>query len=653
MSPRLILLAYRNLSPAGKARLWLGLTACILAAVLIFGGKPWDVDLTAAKRLKPGDYVKLWTWPAAWLNLFLVGGLFASAGFWALPVRSMPRLPPKVPIPRWFWPMVGGAAVFLAICAWPRLGQSLWHDEASRTKSTMVGTFSEKDDGTFKFKKIKWSDALYDSRLPNHVLQSALSKASNDIWRQLQRPGDLPFSEAALRVPSFLAGLSGVVLLALLLARLGSPLAGVLAAWILALHPWYLRYASEARGYIVVMALLPLLLIALFRAMETAKVRWWIVFGLCQTAMLYAYVTAVYIPLVLNLGALLLMLAWKKHGLDPLRTASHWLVANLLSASLFILLFLPNVPQLLAYIRSEKGQGLGNKLDHLWNQNFLSHLVAGVPWTNSHLTQSNFVELLNQWSASSTFFVSGMALMSALLLFGFYRAVALGAAASLSAVVFVLPPLLSFAETKLRGGFIYEWYLVYAVPGAVALIAIALAFLAGRARSRMGVFTSACFLVLAVGSYAAWTQPQRSLLMTESLQPYREAVLATRPSLDPNAPGQEMILTAFFHAGPLVYDPRIVRCHKVSDIRGLIERAEKESKQLYFNLGYLDTTRFEHPSKYRLIEKSGLFEEVQTWQGFEPSLGMQVFRYVPGSGRGFDFSVYPDDIRPEQGWSYY
>ncbi len=53
-----------------------------------------------------------------------------------------------------------------------------------------------------------------------------------------------------MRVPTLLVGMLSVAAVAWLLLECGFPLAGAIAAFLLALHPWHLRYATEARGYI-------------------------------------------------------------------------------------------------------------------------------------------------------------------------------------------------------------------------------------------------------------------------------------------------------------------------------------------------------------------------------------------------------------------
>ena len=66
--------------------------------------------------------------------------------------------------------------------------------------------------------------------------------------------------EWVVRIPAWLGGVGAVCMLGVLLRRVISPLAGVLAAWLFALHPWHIRFASEARGYSLMLCIIPIVL---------------------------------------------------------------------------------------------------------------------------------------------------------------------------------------------------------------------------------------------------------------------------------------------------------------------------------------------------------------------------------------------------------
>ena len=62
-------------------------------------------------------------------------------------------------------------------------------------------------------------------------------------------------NEFVLRLPGFATSLAAVALLGILMRLWGFPWTGLLAAFLLAMHPWHVRYGIEARGYTFVVLL--------------------------------------------------------------------------------------------------------------------------------------------------------------------------------------------------------------------------------------------------------------------------------------------------------------------------------------------------------------------------------------------------------------
>ena len=616
---------YLRLGPAGRARVWLGLAGLILLLVILFGGKPWNVRLEAGEDPSTRDYMKMWFWPAAVGNFFFVGILALMAPWWTRPAQSVPDISIDRAPPKWFWPLVSLAAVFLLCTAWPRMDQSVWHDEANRVKNETVGSYKILPDGTAEFRPVSWLDTFFFCRMPNHVLQSAASRACHDFWESVSRPAGFPLSETALRIPSLIAGVAGLAMLAILLKALGLPGTGVLAAWILALHPWYMRYASEARSYGIALALVPAVLFFLLRSLQTDRTRWWAAFGLAQFALVYAYVTAVYVPLVANLLVFLVMIAMRRQGLDFARVWPRWLVTNLLSGALFIQLYAPCVPQMVNYLSGVKAAGGGWTLDYFWMGNFLAHLLGGIPWTYTKMYPSDHLEMLCWAIDHPAVFVAIVFFGVGFLVLGIRNMVVRGPFHALVAGAFLLPAVLAFINAKLTGTYLFEWYVIFILPGVCALVAVGMADSLPTGKSwRIGVIAMSCAML---AGYWYWTQPQRALMMAEPLQPYRDAVLLTRPSLDPNHPGQRDIITACFHAKPLVYDPRIQMIRSVDEMQALVREADASGKQLYFNIAYPETAKLSEPHLYAYLLKSGLFEHVRELQGMYPELDLDVYRY--------------------------
>jgi 4-amino-4-deoxy-L-arabinose transferase-like glycosyltransferase len=132
--------------------------------------------------------------------------------------------------------------------------ESFWHDEA--------WTWGLVRDGG-----LLWKLTRLDAHPP---LYFALLHA----WARF---GD---SEAWLRLPSTLAGIASVLLIARLGRRLGGPRAGLAAALFLALSPYAIRYSREARSYALLFLLCLAALDAVLDLRDDPESRSWIRLGL-------------------------------------------------------------------------------------------------------------------------------------------------------------------------------------------------------------------------------------------------------------------------------------------------------------------------------------------------------------------------------------
>jgi hypothetical protein len=634
-----------------RVQVVLVLLAGLLVVVLVAARKPWAVGISPDRAMKVGEYVTIFVWIALAADVFLFGFLAATASWWVGEPVAGTDGETRAAAPRWFWPLIVVAMIVNAFLCWPRLGHSFWHDETLPMRNAILGIYKKRDDGTVRLREVSWLATFYSYRKPNHALYSGLARAANSVWRTVARPRGLQFHEGVIRFPAFLAGIGSIASIALLLRHFGFFSAGVMAAFLTALHPWHIRYASEARAYAFVLLLVPLVIYALLRAVEGGRWRWWIAFGLAEFFLLYFYLFCLHLLVVVNVCAVVALALHHGIGRRLFSQVARWFAVNVFAAALFLPLILPCVPQFLEYVKTTPGQG---QLSLDWIGNYLSHLLAGIPWACYGYTEPTAIELQRVFVAQPLGSVLIAFLAVGLLAVGVRKFFTRSGPSMVVPVIFLIPPIFCYAETAARGGFIYDWYLLFFLPGAIALVAVGMQDVIDLARTALGNKIAVATCVLWISGYTAWTTPQREFLRSHSIQPNRESVLATRPTLDPHDPRQKNILTATFYGAPEPYDPNIIMFRNARELGDLVRRADAEGKPLFLNLGYLTTVEGEHPAKYELLKTSGLFEEVGLFSGFEPSMhSRHVFRYIPGSAAGFDFHSVPSDRgRPGTGYSY-
>jgi len=610
------------------ARLVLWASLVGLIAHLIVGAKPWSGGIVG--RLAEGlpareiDYAETYRW---WISLgsaALALGLLATLRHWIGPRRA-------AECPELAAPGRGGRAVAAvaalamlttAVMAAPRLAFPFWDDERRTVTHSVDGEYLRDGEGDLVFRGVRWRDSwLYSLNCPNnHVPFTVLARLSLGAWRSLARP-ELRFaSEPAVRLPAFVFGIAAVGALAWCLWRVGLPWAAGFAPWLLAIHPWQLRYTSEARGYSLLLLCMPLLLGAMVAVLHRGAWRRWIAFGSVEVALLWVYPPGLAILAAAN-AALLFELRRRRRGALREQTA-RWLVTNLAAAALFMLLMGANVLILLWHYEWAQKPVRWNFIRDL-----LSHLWVGTAYSFRRAPE-HYAGLIDVARAAPTLFRAALAATGALCLLGAVRLALRGrAGASLLAMV-LLPAPLTLLAVHLHEKVIHEQYLIFALSSFAILLGAGLEGLFAWLRPPRAAAAATVAVMLAyLGGYAWLSRDVRSSLRSVPIQPTREAVLMTRPSLDPFAEKNRHIITVSWERAPLYYDPNVQRIFKREELLALLDEADRSGRELYVNYGRPSRALRNYPELVAMVEREDLFEPVGRLDGFEPRGVMRVYRY--------------------------
>ncbi len=368
---------WKNTPAHRKAFLTLGGAAIVVVVILAVTRKPWSWRLPAAmQNWKVIDYVRVFSWWAGSLNAFLLAGLAATAKWWLRPSAGGLYRLDRPAAPRWFWPAVGAVMLLCATFGAMRLKQSFWDDEVYAMRRAVYGQWKENSKGELRFRPVKWTETFWFFDKPQHVLHSVLTRATLEAWRVVARPGGLQFREDVARLPSYIAGVLSVGAIALLLWRLGFPGAGVIAALLMVVHPWHIRYASEMRAYSLMLFLLPLCYYFLVEALSDGRWRWWVAFGVGLFCLMYSNALNIYPALGMGLFAVgAIALRWRDAG--SVTQGLRLLVVSVFAGMAFLQLMLPCIPQFLDYLHTTAVPG---QLDGRWLSSYFGLLFAGAPW---------------------------------------------------------------------------------------------------------------------------------------------------------------------------------------------------------------------------------------------------------------------------------
>ena len=97
-----------------------------------------------------------------------------------------------------------------------------------------------------------------------------------------------------IRLPSLLAGTATIPLVYLIGRRTAGELAGVVSAAVITLSPFMIYYSVEARSYALLIALLCGSVLAMLKAIESGRARWWALYAACSGGAMLSHYTAVF-----------------------------------------------------------------------------------------------------------------------------------------------------------------------------------------------------------------------------------------------------------------------------------------------------------------------------------------------------------------------
>lgn len=618
--------------------------ALAAGAYLVVGTKPWQTGVAAAvaaKKVPPVWDSMLWGWwMAAWAVLLIALTLLATRRWWwgSTPVTlPIPRFGEK-PMSRGLW--VAAMILLLAATAvhrWPRLSHSLWGDESMAVVEYIQGHYIKADvnnpTGPLRFRRVTWKETVFGDRQMgnNHYLFTLLARMSVDAWRRHGAHERHEFSEAAIRLPALLGGLGLLVALAHLGWRLGAPRAGVLAAFLLALHPWHLRYCTEARGYSLMGLFLCLTLGLVVPALETGTWAAWSLFAGAQFLTLYSCKIAVYPLAFLNLAMAVALWRGGRGGL-PVRLPGlgRWFVVNTVSALVFLLLYAPCHAQAVAAVEKIRQRGL-NEVSWKWLSDMTSEAMTGIPWhtlTPDNAVQVTWSKLLQgslatggaagQWAA-----IVGYSAMALALVWGarrLWRQCRPAAWAGLAFLAAAAVSVVHFHEVlKVE---LLPWYWFFLTPPLCLTAALGATAMPGRwpALAAAGL----------AGFFGLATAPLQRVMVTVPYEDFRSAVAASRGRHeDPNQRTPSRIFTCWLWRSSLLYDPRAdSRVRTLPMLNQRIRAAKRAGGELYVIIGYPWLSASLTPTVFKRVTTSPMFERVDDFPAQVPRHTLTVYRYV-------------------------
>ena len=527
------------------------------------------------------------------------------------PLRS--RRSPDGLSRKWFWILVISAAVVGGTLRVPLLNHSFENDEEVAYRKFIHGRNIIDENGQVVKKHASWYRTwFYNVTGNNHVLQSVASRLTLDKF------GDSSGSnhEALSRALPLAAGLLTIVAMSVVMWQSGTGFSAVLAAWLLAIHPWHQRYSVEARGYSLMLLFAVLAVIFLLPALQQKSWLTWLGFGLSQLACLLCFPAAIYPIAAINIGVLVHLA--RRHDIANLK---KWLTVSIVGAAVFFQIMTPSFLRMIEWL--DTPYETPRAINAAWFIDLWSEVAAGLPISDGHQARAFQLDFESWERVGGLRYWLLIAFLPITALAGCVYAVIRHPRLRWPVAGVLCGLLLTLAHLLTKPMVFHSWYLLALVlPFCIGLAMSA--DLAWRWKKSAGWIFSAVVLA-AFGTVAA------SPLIRQQEYPHypmRDAVERVRKEAPAVSPTQKETFTiAIGHgAGQFsTYDPWCQVARNEEQFLALADQAQQSGKRLFVYCIDENTVEQQFPTVAARLTNPQEFREMAFHYGVEAFWSITIY----------------------------
>jgi hypothetical protein len=551
-------------------------------------------------------------WVACWVSWGGLLLLLASFPWWSKPSTLSASVCPS----RWQLRASSAAAVAVIfvgalVLRLPQMTDSLYNDEAHNYVRLFSGHWQPgKQEGEEPFfRKVTWTETLWRNSGGNNAQPfSVAARLCLEGAKAFGLAVEGEVCEWAVTLPSLVAGFATMWLMMGLVGRRFGVAAGLLVLLILAVHPWHVRHSTIARGQMLMLLGIVMMLFFLEEALRQGRWRHWLGYAFGMLLCVSSFIGSVYFLAVFNVGLLGLQWLRVRHGEGGSDLLWRPVVTGTLAALAGLVLMLPILPELIEILRGNPA--FRGKMDWHWWQDVGGFLFAGTRWLD-HAPDNPVNQALIRWitkpwwwpslAAFLTCSVVGTACM--LRAKGLWRLLALGTLAGV---------FLAWGLASAQGNYLNLWYLFFAVPWLAVALACGLEAL-GR---HLPVSVTVVLLVVLVAPQSLIAWRFRSLPKQHERAPVEMARGARYPHYI-NKPAGRRPLTAAFWCNANIYDPEMVWLKSAAQLDEMVSRARREQRPLFVAFSHRSLAMGSMSDLVKRLEEESEFARVGPFFGQE------------------------------------
>ncbi|TLD69662.1 hypothetical protein FEM03_17040 [Phragmitibacter flavus] len=583
-----------------------------------------ELRLAESRRPRAIDHALTLTWWSSAVGAVLMLIAALTTRWWRGPQQPPQLLPqtPHAPWSRTAWLAILAILLFAGGLRALRLDLGLYNDEVYTFRRHIAGDFRQHPKtGEQEFRHTSWANTAWLSEVGNNSPPfSILARLSHQTAQKITGAPDGEIIEWAMRLPVWITGIAGILMLGVLARDLGSPDRGFLVMLLASIHPWHIRYSSEGRGHGFLLLLLPLLAWLLIKSLRHGTWRNWLSFGIVQMLTMWTFPGAMH-PLLLINATLVLWLAfrWFNHPLQ--RTAlitqsTRWILCTLFGAGLFFLAYAPAANQMRTNL--SQVSSLNALTPWGWLPNIATLMLTGKPWhdpnPDSTLTRS-FERAID---LDQHLPVAALLLLTLLAIAGLWWWIKRGISGWLILVAGFPTIVLAFTVSRLTNTVLHEWYALSSLPFVLLLISGSV----GWAMQQRRLQQQFALPLIAV-ALLPWCVALRPVLSTQtrhSVQPLREVVHFIHGDTFPHYNSSEKPLLAAFWTDIGVYAPCLQPTHTVADLQALATEARTSGRTMWITFAHRSDAMKTHGELIHHLENSGEYEHITNLTGFGSSI---------------------------------